>query len=78
VVRHKFAVGQEVEFLPGRMDFNVPRGIYTIVRQLPMEANDYLYRVKNVRDGHERVMRESQLAAWSVQREGTRGDTSAR
>jgi hypothetical protein len=60
---HKFAVGQEVEFLPGRMDFHVPRGVYTIVRQLPVEANERQYRVKNSRDGHERIMRESQLAA---------------
>lgn len=62
---HKFAVGQEVEFLPGRMDFHVPRGAYTIVRQLPAEANEHQYRVKNSRDGHERIMRESQLAAGS-------------
>jgi hypothetical protein len=61
MIQHKFAVGQEVDFLPGRMDFNVPRGTYTIVRQLPIEANDCQYRVKYGRDGHERIMRESQL-----------------
>jgi len=76
VVHHKFTVGQEVEFLPGRMDFHVPRGIYTIVRQLPMESNDFLYRVKNVRDGHERVMRESQLTAWSVLRESAQRESA--
>ena len=43
-----------------------------------MESNDYLYRVKNVRDGHERVMRESQLTAWSVQREGVQGEKPPR
>jgi len=67
--RHKFAIGQEVSFLPSGMDFNVPRGTYTIVRQLPLEANGFQYRVKNVRDGHERIIGESQLAAgtgmWS-------------
>ncbi len=62
MVQHKFAVGQAVEFLPGRMDLHVPRGTYTIVRQLPVEANERQYRVKNTRDGHERIMRESQLA----------------
>jgi hypothetical protein len=76
VVHHKFTVGQEVEFLPGRMDFHVPRGIYTIVRQLPLESNDFLYRVKNVRDGHERVMRESQLAPWSMPRESAPREAS--
>jgi hypothetical protein len=57
----KFNVGQKVEFLPGSLDGNVPRGTYTITRVLPVEAGGRNYRVKNVRDGHERVVRESQL-----------------
>jgi hypothetical protein len=63
MVRHKFAIGEQVEFLPGRMDLHVPRGIYTIVRHLPEDASERQYRVKNAHDGHERIMRESQLAA---------------
>jgi hypothetical protein len=59
-------VGQEVSFLPSAMDFNVPRGVYRIVRQLPLEAGGFQYRVKNVSDGHERIIRESQLAAGST------------
>ena len=47
------------------MDLHVPRGTYTIVRQLPADATERQYRVKNKRDGHERIMRESQLAAGS-------------
>ena len=39
--RHKFTVGQEVSFLPSAMDFNVPRGTYRIVRQLPLEAGGF-------------------------------------
>jgi hypothetical protein len=58
---HKFAVGDRVEFQPGRYDGNVPRGIYTVARLLPSEQADNQYRVKNVRDNHERVVRESQL-----------------
>jgi hypothetical protein len=65
MARHKYAIGQEVSFLPSGMDFNVPRGTYTIVRQLPLEAAGFQYRVKNVSDGHERIIRESQLAAGS-------------
>jgi hypothetical protein len=68
MVQPKFAVGQSVEFLPSRMDMHVPRGLYTIVRQLPVESSERQYRVKNASDGHERIMRESQLApgngAW--------------
>ena len=61
--RHKFAVGQVVDFLPGPGDGNVPRGKYTVQRLLPGEAGDLQYRVKHAPDGHERVVLESQLAA---------------
>jgi hypothetical protein len=62
IVSHKFAAGDTVEFLPGPLDVNVARGSYTIVRPLPSETRDLQYRVKHTRDGHERVVRESQLA----------------
>ena len=58
---YKFAVGERVEFSPGRFDGNVPRGLYMITRHLPSETPDMQYRVKSVRDSHERVVRESQL-----------------
>jgi hypothetical protein len=58
---HKFTAGEVVEFLPSNMDFNVPRGTYRIVRPLPAEGINRDYRVKHVQDGHERVIRESQL-----------------
>lgn len=58
---HSFSVGQNVELSPGRYDGNVPRGAYTILRLLPNDGADREYRVRNQRDGHERVVRESQL-----------------
>jgi hypothetical protein len=61
--RHKFAVGQVVDFLPGPADANVPRGKYTIQRLMPSETKDPQYRVKHAPDGHERAVVESQLAA---------------
>jgi hypothetical protein len=39
----------------------VPGGAYTIQRLLPVEGRDLQYRVKNVQDGHERVVSEAQL-----------------
>jgi hypothetical protein len=60
---HGFTIGQSVELTPGRLDGNVPRGTYTILRLLPNDAADREYRVRNARDGHERVVRESQLRA---------------
>jgi hypothetical protein len=58
---HKFTVGQRVVFSPERLDSNAPRGIYTVVRPMPSETRDLQYRIKDTRDGHERVVRESQL-----------------
>lgn len=58
---HSFAVGQRIEFVPGRFDGSAPGGTYTVVRQLPNDSTDREYRVKNTRDGHERVVRESQI-----------------
>jgi len=58
---HSFSVGQNVEFVPGRFDGAAPRGTYTVLRQLPNDSSDREYRVRNTHDGHERVVRESQL-----------------
>ena len=58
---HSFALGQVLEFNPGKFDGTGARGAYTVVRLLPNDGLDREYRVKNVRDGHERVVRESQL-----------------
>lgn len=60
---HKFAIGQAVDFMPGPGDANVPRGKYKVLRLLPSETRDLQYRVKHAEDGHERVVRESQLTA---------------
>jgi hypothetical protein len=62
---HKFVAGQSVSFLAGRDELNIPSGTYTIVRPLPAEGREWQYRVKNTHDGHERVMRESQLASMT-------------
>ena len=58
---HSFAVGQSIEFVPGRFEGSAPGGMYTVVRLLPNDSGDREYRIKNVRDGHERVVRESQI-----------------
>jgi hypothetical protein len=53
---HKFAVGQKVRFSPDQGQDG--RGSFTIVRLLPKAQ----YQVKSDLDGHERVVRENQLA----------------
>ncbi len=59
---HKFKVGQIVDLIPSRREANVPGDNDTIQRLLPEDGGDLQYRVKYVRDGHERVVHESQLA----------------
>jgi hypothetical protein len=58
---HSFAVGQSVELAFKGFDGAAPSGLYTVVRLLPNDSSDREYRVRNVRDGHERVVRESQI-----------------
>ena len=58
---HSFAVGQSIELVPDRFAAAAPHGTYTVVRLLPNDSSDREYRVKNARDGHERVVRESQI-----------------
>lgn len=59
---HKFKIGQTVVFTPNMSHVSTARGSYEIVRLLPSETADCQYRVKNSRDGHERVVRESDLS----------------
>jgi hypothetical protein len=58
---HSFALGQVLEFNPGKFDGTGVCGTYTVVRLLPNGGSDREHRVKNVRGGHERVVQESQL-----------------
>jgi len=59
--RHKFAVGDPVQLVARLTDTVTPLGVYTVVRQLPGDEWERSYHVKNNRDGHERVVPESQL-----------------
>jgi hypothetical protein len=60
--RHKYAIGDRVRLAISKYAGDVPPGTYTISRQLPAEANVYQYRVRHLQDGHERVVRENQIA----------------
>lgn len=59
---HRYKVGSVVRFTPSGLDKQAPAGSYQIVRQLPPDGSDNQYRVKSSSDGHERVVRESQLS----------------
>lgn len=59
---HKFAVGQTVWFSPKGPPRAAEHDSFKVVRLLPAEHNDHQYRVKSTVDGHERVVKESQLS----------------
>lgn len=60
--QYRFNAGQSVNYTPSLFDRAAKRGAYLIVRSLPSDGKDNQYRIKCVLDGHERVVRESQLA----------------
>jgi hypothetical protein len=59
--KHKYDIGETVEFTAGGSYPPTARGAYTVVRQLPSEGEGYQYRIKSLSDGHERMVREGQL-----------------
>ena len=59
---HKFSVGQVISFLPDRHQEHAKGRLFKIVRLLPEAGGVPQYRVKSEIDGHERVVREDQLA----------------
>ena len=59
---YKFAVGQIVKILPDRYQGNLRDARFKIVRLLPEADRALQYRVKSQGDGHERIVREDQLA----------------
>jgi hypothetical protein len=61
MVTHRFSVGQRVSYSPGFPD-RAKAGRFEIVRLLPQTGSVFQYRVKSQIDGHERVVREDQLA----------------
>jgi len=58
---HKFKAGQTVNFSPGRNDFPSAGRRYEIVRQLPREGAELLYRIKSKEEPYERIAKESEL-----------------
>ena len=57
---HKFQVGEILELSPS-VGLKVPDGAYEVIKQLPEINGQFQYRIKSVKEPHERVVRESQL-----------------
>ena len=57
---HKYKAGETVQAQARHLGL-IPVGPYEVVRCLPATGPDLQYRIKSVRDGHERVVRENDL-----------------
>lgn len=63
MAQHKFRVGQDVNYVPGRHAMAPSTRSFKIVRRLPPEQGELTYRIKSPVELFERVVRESELAA---------------
>lgn len=61
--RHRYRVGQSVDFTPGRWAPPASAREYKVLRLLPSEGGDLLYRIKSTAETFERVAKERELAA---------------
>jgi hypothetical protein len=56
---HKFHIGQTVQ--PRPQSRNLPTGFYKVTRRMPDRAGELEYRIKSMKELHERVVPESEL-----------------
>jgi len=61
--RHKYKVDQAVDLRPGRWGLPASSRAYKIVRLLPVEGGECMYRVKSEAETFERIAKESELTA---------------
>ena len=57
----KFHPGDKVYLLQSPYLRNAAPGLYEVVRQMPEQAGEFIYRIKNERENYERAAAESQL-----------------
>jgi len=69
MARHKFKVGQVVDFAQPRLAMPTVRGQYEIVRLLPSDGSQFQYRIKARGELFERIAKESQLSRPSSDKE---------
>ena len=62
MARHKYKVGQVVDFTPSRPGVAPSGRQYEIVRLVPADSGELRYRVKSKSEAFERIARESELS----------------
>jgi hypothetical protein len=66
VPTHKFFLGQTVEFYRPDGIF-APRGPYVVTAKLPERDGAFEYRIRTANESHERLARENELSAVTVE-----------
>jgi hypothetical protein len=61
MANHIYKVGQMVDFVPSRTGVPASVRAYKILRLLPHEGGERLYRIKTIAEAFERVAKESEL-----------------
>jgi hypothetical protein len=61
----KFMVGQMVDFVPSQRGLAASARSYKIMKLLPSEGGERLYRIKTIAEVFERIARESELLTTS-------------
>jgi hypothetical protein len=62
MAHHKFKVGQLVDYAPARSGMPTGGRQYEVVRLLPAEAGQLMYRVKSKGEAFERMAKENELS----------------
>ncbi len=62
----KFKVGQMVDFVPSNRAVPASARSYKVLRVLPNEGGEQLYRIKTIAEVYERIARESELLRTSA------------
>jgi hypothetical protein len=65
MAQHKYKIGQFVDYRPGRLTGSFSASRYKILRLLPAEGSDLLYRIKSIDETFERVAKEHELSQRS-------------
>lgn len=60
--KFKFEIGQEVFFQPGKIGMPATLSKYVVLRRMPLEGVERMYRIKSDEERFERVVRESEMA----------------
>ena len=71
---HKYGVGDRVSF-SGRVRVGGATGEYEVIKLLPVESGQVMYRIKSTLERHERVVGEEHLVS-RAEREAFTGQTA--